>query len=81
MFTDTITPIYFETRFGIHTFFLKVPIDVVILKEDGCVYKIRKNLKPWRFYLWNPKYFRVLELPSDSISRYGIKIGEKIAMN
>ena len=31
MFKDEINPIYFETRWGVHTFFVRDPILVVIL--------------------------------------------------
>ena len=41
---EKVTPVIFETRFGIHTFGLKVPIDVLILDNKNKVArKIIKN--------------------------------------
>jgi uncharacterized membrane protein (UPF0127 family) len=65
----TPRPIYFETRWGIHTFGVSTPIDVVVLDADGAVASFKKNTKPSRFFFWNPKYKRILELPpTDKIS-------------
>lgn len=63
-----------NTRFGIHTFGLKFPIDVVILNQNSRVVKLKKSLKPNRIFLWNPIYDAVLELPEGSINRLKIKL-------
>jgi uncharacterized membrane protein (UPF0127 family) len=57
---------YFETRWGIHIFGMKFPIDVAILDKNGIVKKVRRNMKPGAFLFWNPKWKRVLELPIES---------------
>ena len=33
---------------SIHTFFMRIPIDVVFVNDSFLVKKIHKNLKPWR---------------------------------
>ncbi len=66
-------PVFFKTRFGIHTFGMKFPIDVVILDQKMCVVLLRKNLEPNRFLFWNPIYCGVLELPSGEAKRIGIE--------
>ena len=48
--------IVFNTRFGIHTFFLHFPIDVVILNKNGRIVTLRKGLKPNRIFFWNIKF-------------------------
>lgn len=58
----------FKTRFGIHTFFLKEPIDLAVLDNDFKVVKIKKNLKPNRLFFWNPKYKLLLELPRNTLT-------------
>ena len=63
-----------KTRFGIHTFGLKFPIDVLILNNENKVASIKKNLKPNRIFLWNPMHDKVLELPSGTIQKYAIKV-------
>ena len=73
-----ITPIYFETRFGIHTFGMLSPIDVVILDKGGKVVKLAENLAPFRVFLWSPRYYRVLELPGGFAVREKIFVGDKL---
>jgi uncharacterized membrane protein (UPF0127 family) len=65
--------IYFETRWGIHTFGLQFPIDVLIMNEQNKVVKLKENLKPNRIFLWNPRYKSVLELPAAMIKQKRIK--------
>lgn len=60
-------PMVFRTRFGIHTFFMRYPIDVVILNRSYQVMDLRENVKPWSIFLWNPRYDFVLELPEGTI--------------
>jgi len=67
-----------RTRFGIHTFGVKFPIDVLILDGKNKVVVIKENLKPNRFFLWNPIYGKVIELPSRTIKKYAIKINMPI---
>jgi len=71
-------PIYFRTRFGIHTFFLKFPIDVVILDDQKKVAKLVEHLSPNKILIWNLKYNHVLELPSGTIKKKRLKLDEKI---
>lgn len=75
-----IYPVYFTTRWGIHTFGVLFPIDVIIMDTNNRVVKIVQNLKPNRMLLWNPKYKDIIELPKDTIKIKGIKIGEKITL-
>jgi uncharacterized protein len=56
-------PLIFKTRFGIHTFFLKFPIDVLIMDKNMKVVKVKRSLKPNRFLFWNPLHDLVIELP------------------
>lgn len=72
--------VYFRTHFGIHTFFMKYPIDVILLDESGKVMKIKKNLKPNKIFLWNFKYSRVVEMPEGTILKMGIDSGDKILL-
>jgi len=69
----------FQTRFGIHTFGLKEPIDVLILNSDQRVVKLRRNMLPNRFFFWNPSYFTVIELPTGMIARAKVSLGDKIS--
>jgi hypothetical protein len=71
-------PLMLRTHFGIHTFGLKFPIDVLILNDENTVVSIKKDLKPNRIFLWNPKYEKVIELPEGTIKKKKIKINMPI---
>jgi uncharacterized membrane protein (UPF0127 family) len=71
----------FKTRFGIHTFFLKKPIDVLVLNKKFKVVKIKEDLKPNRLFFWNPKYFWVLELPKGLIEELNIQAADNITFD
>lgn len=67
-----------RTRFGIHSFGVKFPIDVVILDNMNSVVRIKKDLKPNRLFFWPPMLDLVIELPNGEINKLGIEIGSKI---
>lgn len=71
-------PILLKTRFGIHTFGLKFPIDVLVLNKKNKVTKIKKGLRPCRIFIWNPKYNKVVELPRSNVNDNDIRVGDNI---
>lgn len=73
-------PVLFQTRFGIHTFGMKYPIDVVILSKECIVKKVEKNLQPNRLFFWNPVYNRVLELPHGMVRELHLHPGMPISL-
>lgn len=68
------TAFMIKTHFGIHTFGLKFPIDVLVLNGENRIIKLKENLKPNRIFVWNPLYEKVLELPAGTIDRKEMKI-------
>lgn len=78
---DKPEAIMFYTRFGIHTFGLNFPIDVLILDNGDRVVKIRENLGPNKVFFWPPKYNKVLELPSGFIKNHKIEMESKMKLN
>lgn len=64
---------FFKTRFGIHTFFLIEPIDVLILDRSFRVVKIKRNLKPNSLFFWNPIYPHIIELPQGHIKKFDLR--------
>ncbi len=68
----------FNTRFGIHTFFMKGKIDLLVLNKERRVVRLIYGLPPNKFFIWNPKYPYVLELPSGSIKKTKMKLGDKL---
>ena len=77
---EKVHSVYFTTRFGIHTFLMKFPIDVLILDKENIVVRLSNNLKPNRFFFWPPMYDKVVELPPGDIRRLKIKAGDKIKL-
>jgi uncharacterized protein len=73
--------IFFQTRFGVHTYGLHFPIDVVILDNNNNVVKMKENLKPNQIYLWNPRFDRVLELRAGESAKNRIKLGQIISLD
>ena len=70
----------FETRFGIHTFFMKEAIDVLVIDKHFIVHKLRPSLKPFRAYFWNPMYTYVIELPSGTIDKSRTSKGDVLKL-
>ena len=60
-------PLLFHTRFGIHTFGMLYPIDVIIFNDRNEIVSLRANLLPNRFFFWNPRFNTVVELPAGTI--------------
>lgn len=71
-----IRPVYFETRFGIHTYGMKKEIVVITLDRNNIIRAI-KPVKPNCVYFWNPKFSRIIELP---VKKYKFKVGDKITL-
>ncbi|OIP57911.1 MAG: hypothetical protein COX79_02850 [Candidatus Levybacteria bacterium CG_4_10_14_0_2_um_filter_36_16] len=71
----------FKTRFGIHTFFMKEAIDVVVLNNKNYVSAVKKELVPNKIYFWNPKFNTILELPFGSLERSKTEVGDRISFS
>lgn len=69
-----------NTRFGIHTFGMKFPIDVIILDKNMNIVKIRESLQPNRVFFWNVKFDHVLELPEGYIKQNNITLNSRISL-
>ena len=69
-----------KTHLGIHTFWMKYPIDVLILDRKNHVVAMKKNMKSNRIFLWNPKCETVLELPAGTIKKTKTENGDTILL-
>ena len=63
---------------AIHTFFLRMPIDVAFLDEHGAVVKLFHALPPWRATSVQSKASSALELPAGTLQRSGTEEGHRI---
>lgn len=70
----------FKTHFGIHTFFMTQPIDVLLLNQESRVVKLKRSLSPFRFFLYHPQFSILIEMPQGTIEKSHIKINDKISI-
>lgn len=80
IFAEKPYPVLLITRFGIHTFGMKFPIDVLILDKNNSIVQITENLKPNRIFIWNPIHNTVIELPGGEIKKLGVERGQNIKL-
>jgi uncharacterized membrane protein (UPF0127 family) len=71
----------FKTRFGLHTLLLQRPIDVLVLDRKFKVVKAKEGLIPNQIFVWNPRYFWVLELPEGAISKSKTQEGDQLSFD
>jgi uncharacterized protein len=64
---------------GVHTFFMKFPIDVLFLSKKREVLKIRANMEKSRIAL-SLRAHSVLELPVGMIEKTGTKPGDQLEL-
>lgn len=70
--------IIFKTRLGLHTFFLKYSIDIIVLDKKSRVVFIKSQVKIGSFVFWNPNFDTVIEVPNGTIDKSKTKMGDKI---
>lgn len=69
----------FKTRFGIHTFFMKESIDLIVLNKKNRVVSLKNTVKPNRIFVWNPRFDTILELPNGAIKKSKTEIGDMLS--
>ncbi len=81
---------FFPQCNNIHMWFMRLPIDVVFLKEsrsvDGrsqwWVTSVRKAIKPWRILpVMDIRANDTLELPSGTIEKWSIQAGDEMCLS
>lgn len=61
---------------SIHMFFMKYPIDVLFLNDEGKVVGMVKNIRPWRASKIYFKATMTLEMSSGLIDEWNIQCGD-----
>jgi len=64
---------------AIHTFFMRFPIDVLFVRRNGVVAKIRRNIPPWRAAA-SLRAYAVIELPGGTLGVDEVKVGDVLTM-
>jgi len=64
---------------AIHTFFMRFPIDVLFVRRNGVVAKVRRNIPAWRaaVSLWA---YAVIELPAGTLGADDVKVGDVLTV-
>ncbi|NLI70475.1 MAG: DUF192 domain-containing protein [Firmicutes bacterium] len=66
---------------GVHTFFMRYPVDILFLDHDFKVLEVCPALKPNRFSPIIKKACHVLEFSPGTIYRLGIRPGDRLEIN
>ncbi len=67
-------------KFGIHTFFVFFPIDLIYLDEDFDVLELKKDLPSWRFYSPSVKSKYLIELPGGKLRNSDVNVGDRLGL-
>lgn len=76
----TPTAMLIKTRFGIHTLFMKYPIDVLVLDKSNHVVAIKENLQPNKVHFWNINYTTILEIPAGTIHKTKTTLNDQLSI-
>ena len=66
----------FRPARGIHTHFMRFPIDLVFCDNGNRVIKIREAMRPWRFDFTNAA--GVIEMNAGAARAMGIQVGDRL---
>jgi uncharacterized protein len=66
----------FRPAKGIHTQFMRFPIDLIFLDKQNHVVKVRPSMRPWRFDFTNAA--AVIEMTGGAASQTDIRPGDQL---
>jgi uncharacterized membrane protein (UPF0127 family) len=66
---------------GVHTCWMRFPIDVVALDATGTVVDLVASMAPWRLRLPRPATAGVLELEAGALASSGTRLGDRIVFD
>ena len=69
LFSKEPASLFLKTRWGIHTFGMQYPLDILVLDSNNYVVKIKEGLKPNKVFVWNPTHSTIIELPEQTIRK------------
>lgn len=73
--------LFLKTRFGLHSFFVRNTLEVLVLDNNLKVVRINENFSPNKVFFWNLQYSLILELPKGSVGKLKIKVGHIVKFN
>lgn len=75
-FNGSFDAMVFAACNAIHTFFMRIALDVIFLDRDNRVIGMRRGLKPWHPCIWVLRAKTVIELPVGAIDSSGTSLGD-----
>jgi uncharacterized protein len=63
---------------GVHTFWMLFAIDVIFLDRELKIVKLVESMRPFRMTRPHRAARSVIEMPANTISRTGLKIGDRL---
>jgi hypothetical protein len=64
----------------IHTWFMRFPIDVLFVSDDGMIVRAIEALRPFRMAWGGRRASQTIELPVGTLARAGVRSGERVRM-
>jgi len=74
---DTSAALVLTPCVAVHTAFMRFPIDVVFLDQDGYAVKLVSDLGPWRIAA-AARARTVVELAAGSLRRHAVAVGDRL---
>lgn len=72
---------FFPDCRAIHTFFMRMPIDVMFLDAEWRVTGLSKDVKPWRMlFCENPEGRHTLETRVGSLTAWALAVGDTLRL-
>ena len=63
---------------GVHTHFMRFPIDVIFYDAEGVVVDVVHALRPWRFSPYRLRARGLVELPAGVARATGTEVGDRL---
>lgn len=77
-FGETFDSMVFSACNAIHTFFMRIPLDVIFLNRENVVVALRRGLRPWYPCVIAWRSCTVVELPVGAIDASNTEIGDRL---
>jgi uncharacterized protein len=78
---DTGGGLWIKPSSGVHTLFMRFPIDVIGLDKNMRVIKLWRSLVPYRITSVSLQLRSVIELSSGRIAECGVQLGDVLRVN
>lgn len=78
-FGEAFDAMVFSACNAIHTFFMRIPLDVIFLNKENTVVALRRTLRPWHPCVLVLRACTVVELPVGTIDESGTMVGDQLS--